>query len=143
MTVIFSKKCELGLQSVLFLSVQNEGQKFNAAQISDAIKAPKEFVSKVLQELTLAGIVGSQKGKKGGFFLARPSNKTRLIDIVEILDGLDSFHSCVLGFDGCGSSNPCPVHNRWGVLRDKTYKMLSEETLYSLSQKTKSKIPIK
>lgn len=140
MTVIFSKKCELALQAVLFLSTQPLDKWFNAADISQQIKVPKEFVSKVLQTLALSGIVSSRKGKTGGFSLAKPPNEIRLLEIVIAIDGMDMFHKCVLGFPGCSPNNPCPVHNRWGKLRDETYRMLSDETLEDLRDSTIKKL---
>jgi Rrf2 family protein len=140
MTVIFSKSCELGLQAVLFLSIKKEKVIFKAEDVSKELKVPKEFVSKVLQLLTNSGIVGSKKGKSGGFYLAKSPANIRLIDIVEAIDGLDVFNSCVLGFPGCSSEKPCPLHDKWGKLRDEAYKMLSEETLEQLKEKTIKKI---
>lgn len=140
MTVIFSKSCELGLQAVLFLSIKKEKVIFKAEDVSKELKVPKEFVSKVLQILTNSGIVGSKKGKSGGFYLAKSPANIRLIDIVEAIDGLDVFNSCVLGFPGCSSEKPCPLHDKWGKLRDEAYKMLSEETLEQLKEKTIKKI---
>lgn len=140
MTVIFSKKCELGLQAVLFLSTQDNSKKFSAHSISEKMNVPREFVSKVLQLLVNNGIVGSQRGKEGGFFLKKDPSKIRLIDIVIAIDGLEIFHKCVLGFKGCSLEEPCPVHDKWGKLREETYKMLSEETLAELRDKTKKKI---
>jgi Rrf2 family iron-sulfur cluster assembly transcriptional regulator len=140
MTVIFSKSCELGLQAVLFLSIKKEKVIYNAEEVSNELKVPKEFVSKVLQILTNSGIIGSKKGKSGGFYLAKSPDNIRLIDIVEAIDGLDVFKSCVLGFPGCSSEKPCPVHDKWGKLRDDAYKMLSEETLEQLKKKTIQKI---
>lgn len=139
MTVFFSKTCELGLQAVLYLSAK-EKRIFNAEEVSIELKVPKEFVSKVLQILTSSGIVGSKKGKNGGFYLAKEPSQIRLIDIVEAIDGLDVFKSCVLGFPGCSIETPCPVHEKWGRLRDEAYKMLSEETLEHLKEKTHRKI---
>jgi Rrf2 family transcriptional regulator, iron-sulfur cluster assembly transcription factor len=139
MTVFFSKACELGLQAVLFLSTK-EKKIYNAEEVSKELKVPKEFVSKVLQILTSSGIVGSKKGKNGGFFLAKEPGVIKLIDIVEAIDGLDVFNSCVLGFPGCSHETPCPVHHQWGKLREEAYKMLSEETLENLRVKTASKI---
>jgi len=110
MTVIFSKKCELALQSVLFLSSLDKNTMKSAKEISEEINVPKEFVSKVLQTLTLNGIVASRKGKNGGFFLGKPANQIKLIEIVMAIDGLEIFHNCVLGFPGCSPDNPCPVH---------------------------------
>ncbi|MEW6506832.1 MAG: Rrf2 family transcriptional regulator [Bacteroidota bacterium] len=140
MTVIFSKSCELGLQAVLFLSIKKEKIIFNSEEISRELKVPKEFVSKVLQTLTNSGIIGSKKGKSGGFYLAKSPSNIKLIDIVEAIDGLDVFKSCVLGFPGCSTEKPCPVHDKWGKLRDEAYKMLSEETLEQLKEKSIKKI---
>ncbi|OGU35989.1 MAG: transcriptional regulator, partial [Ignavibacteria bacterium GWB2_35_6b] len=136
MTVIFSKKCELGLQAVLFLSVKKQNVIVSAIEISQELKVPKEFVSKVLQILTDSGIVGSKKGKNGGFYLAKRPANIKLIEIVEAIDGLELFNTCVLGFPGCSVAEPCPVHEKWGKLREDAYKMLSEETLEQLKGKT-------
>jgi Rrf2 family protein len=140
MTVIFSKKCELGIQAVLYLSLLAEGETANALEVSQKLNVPKEFVSKVLQTLSLSGIAGSRKGKSGGFYLAKQASDIRLIDIVMAIDGLEMFHKCVLGFRGCSAETPCPVHHKWGKLREETYKMLSNETLEDLKQKTIEKI---
>ncbi len=140
MTVIFSKKCELGIQAVLFLSAQSEEYRFSAAHISDKLNIPKEFVSKVLQTLSHKKIVRSRKGKNGGFCLNKKASEIRLVDIVEAIDGLDMFCSCVLGFPGCSDEHPCPVHDEWGVLREKTLQMLSNNTLEDLRDKTITKI---
>ncbi|MBU2494272.1 MAG: Rrf2 family transcriptional regulator [Bacteroidetes bacterium] len=140
MTVIFSKKCELALQAVLYLSVKKENFIVSAIEISKELKVPKEFVSKVLQILTDSGIVGSKKGKNGGFYLAKAPAEVKLIDIVAAIDGLEIFNTCVLGFPGCSIAEPCPVHEKWGKLREDAYKMLSEETLEQLKGKTLNKI---
>jgi len=140
MTVIFSKKCEVGLQAVLFLSTPNPARLFNALEVSREVGQPKEFVSKMLQILTSSGIVGSRKGKNGGFFLAKKPSEIKLIDIVEAIDGLDVFSNCVLGFPGCSKESPCPVHEKWGKLRDEAFQMLSENSFEDLKEKTISKL---
>jgi Rrf2 family protein len=139
MTVFFSKACELGLQAVLFLSTK-EKKIYNAEEVSKELKVPKEFVSKVLQILTGRGIVGSKKGKKGGFFLAKNPGLIKLIDIIEAIDGLDVLKTCVLGFPGCSLETPCPVHHQWGKLREEAFNMFSQETLENLREKTANKI---
>ncbi len=140
MTVIFSKKCELGLQAVLFLSTQPKETLFSSFDISKELNVPKEFVSKVLQSLTKSGIVDSKKGNNGGFFLAKDPGAVRLIDIVKAIDGLGLFQNCVLGFKGCSVDKPCPVHHKWGKLRNETYSMLSNETLADLRDSTINKL---
>jgi len=140
MTVFFSKKCELGLQSVLFLSTYPKNTMFNAADISAKLNAPYDFVSKILQTLTKSGIVGSKKGKDGGFFLILDPSSIRLIDIISAIDGFDAFKKCIIGFEGCSAETPCPVHHQWGKLRNEAYLMFSSETLADLREKTLKKL---
>lgn len=140
MTVIFSKKCEYGLQAVLYMAAKELGCVCSSDEIAKKLKIPKEFVSKILQSLTESGIIDSKKGKAGGFILAKSPSKIRLIDIVAAIDGLELFNSCVLGFPSCSPDKPCPVHDKWGELRSNAYDMLSAETVDKFKQKTLEKI---
>ncbi len=116
MTVIFSKKCEYGMQAVLYLAAREKGTLVSAEEISKVLKIPREFVSKILQSLRDSGLISSSKGKSGGFSLAKPASRIKLIDVVAAIDGLEMFDSCVLGFPECSPTHPCPVHNTWGPL---------------------------
>ncbi len=140
MTVIFSKKCEYGMQAVLYLSAQEPEIVVPAEQISRVLKIPKEFISKILQSLRESGLIFSTKGKSGGFRLAKSPSEIKLIDVVEAIDGLEMFDSCVLGFPDCSPDTPCPVHNKWGVLRNQALEMLTSETLDKLKEQTLQKI---
>lgn len=135
MTVIFSKKCELALQATLYLSACFEDKLINSEKISKELKVPRDFVSKVLQTLTSFGIVESRRGKSGGFFLAKPASEIKLIDIVEAIDGLEVFRSCVLGFPNCSpDGDHCPVHFKWGKIRGEALEMLSNQSLDELRE---------
>jgi len=140
MTVIFSKKCEYGLQAVLYLAATENGVVYPAEEISKKLNIPKEFISKILQSLTESGIVKSKKGNSGGFKLAKHPSKIKLINIVEAIDGLGVFEGCVLGFPNCSPDEPCPVHNTWGELRTKAFEMLSAETINHFTEITLNKI---
>lgn len=140
MTVIFSKKCEYGLQAVLYMAAKEQGCVCPSDEIAEKLKIPKEFISKILQSLTSSGIIESKKGKSGGFLLAKNPSQIKLIDIVDAIDGLEIFNSCVLGFPECSPEQPCPVHDKWGELRNKAYNMLTDETLDKFKEKTLNKI---
>jgi len=140
MTVIFSKKCEYGLRAVLYLSAKGKDVVVSADEISKKLRIPREFISKILQNLTKFKLIKSRKGNMGGFSLAKEPSKIRLLDIVKAIDGLKVFESCVLGFPKCSPSNPCPVHKKWGKLREDAYNMLIEENLEDFKMKTIRKI---
>lgn len=125
---------------MLLLSIKKNHKIFKASEVAEELKAPKEFVAKVLQILTDSGIVGSKKGKNGGFYLAKKPSDIKIIDIIKAIDGLDVFKNCVLGFPGCSTDEPCPLHEKWGALRDQAYKMFAEESLEQLKEKTLTKI---
>lgn len=140
MTVFFSKKCEYALQAILMMAADENNDLHSAETISKKLSIPKEFISKTLQSLTESGLVESKRGKAGGFRLAKHPSKIKLIDIVEAVDGLDSFNTCVLGFPNCSHQNPCPVHDKWGILREKAFEMLSGENLEHFKETTLHKI---
>jgi Rrf2 family transcriptional regulator, iron-sulfur cluster assembly transcription factor len=140
MTVIFSKKCEYGLQAALYLAAHMHRDVIPAEEIAGKLGIPKEFVAKILQSLTESGIIISRKGKSGGFALAKDPSRIRLIDIVAAIDGLSMFNNCVLGFPNCNPDKPCPLHDKWGELRVKAYNMLNDETLDQFTEKTLIKV---
>ena len=136
MNSFFSKKCEYGLQAVLYLTAQEAEFLCSAEEISSRLKIPKEFTSKILQALTEKGIIISRKGREGGFKLAIDPNQIRLIDIVEAIDGLDILKNCVMGFQNCNKETKCPLHSEWMEIVNKAYRMLSEKTIDKLIEKS-------
>ena len=71
----------------------------------------------------------SQKGLGGGFRLARAPEEITLWEIVNSIDPLDRWNGCLLGRSSCSDNNPCAVHNRWKVLRDKYLSLLQQTTV--------------
>lgn len=129
MSSFFSKKCEYGLQAVLYLAAQDKEPLCSAEEIAGKLNIPKEFTSKILQDLTEKGIITSRKGRVGGFKLSADASELKLIDIVEAIDGLDIFKNCIMGYQNCNGDKKCPVHNEWTKVVDQTYEMLSKQSI--------------
>lgn len=129
MSSFFSKKCEYGLQAVLYLAAQDKESLCSAEEIAGKLNIPKEFTSKILQNLTEKGIITSRKGRVGGFKLSTEASELKLIDIVEAIDGLDIFKNCVMGYQNCNGDKKCPVHNEWMKVVDMTFEMLSKQSI--------------
>ncbi|MCF7902578.1 MAG: Rrf2 family transcriptional regulator [Candidatus Marinimicrobia bacterium] len=127
MTVLFSKKCEYALQALLFMAEYRHEGPLSAERIATHLDIPKEFISKILQSLTKSNIVISQRGKAGGFRLARLPEKISLMDVVENIDGLGVFSDCLIGHPSCNPEAPCPLHHSWAPLRSQL-KHLMEKT---------------
>ncbi|MBC8105821.1 MAG: Rrf2 family transcriptional regulator [Anaerolineae bacterium] len=63
------------------------GNAARAVQISESTGVPVEYLRKVLQRLTRARLVASERGRGGGFRLARPADRITLLNIVEAIEG--------------------------------------------------------
>jgi len=142
MSLIFSKTCELAFQATIFFSTREEYYVFTAKEIAEKLEVPKEYLAKVLQILTKLGVIGSKKGKNGGFFLNKNKLNLKLIDIVREVDGLEVFEKCLLGYPGCGVTDHCPVHDTWGKIRDEIYQLLENTTLDQLEGKTYERLKL-
>ena len=129
MTVLFSRKCEYALQGILYLAENQDQGNISAEQIAADLDISRDFISKALQHLAREGIVQSNRGKSGGFSLGKSPESISLLDVVLVIDGNGVFESCVLGLPTCGSDSPCPVHNKWGPIREASRQMLADTTV--------------
>lgn len=132
---MFSKACEYGIRSVLFIAEQSQIDKRpNIVEIAKAVDSPEPFTAKICQQLARAGIILSKKGPNGGFYIDKDS-KLKLIDIVTTIDGDSIFTGCSLGLSECSSEQPCPVHNQFKSVRDGLKSMCENTTVMQLSEK--------
>lgn len=106
--------------------------------MSDKLDISFHFLTKILQQLTAAGLMESHKGPKGGVRLTKSGEQISLIEIVIAIDGPDLFTECALGLPGCGVEKPCPLHDKWAETRDAIRDMLEGTTLVELAEKGKS-----
>jgi Rrf2 family protein len=55
--------------------------------ISKEYDIPLEYLLKILQQLVRANVLHSKRGPRGGFSLAKPTNKISMLEIIEAVDG--------------------------------------------------------
>jgi Rrf2 family protein len=104
-----------------------------AGELAEQIGAPRNYLGKLLQSLAQAGLLESQKGKGGGFRLARSPETISLYDVIEPIEHVSRWNGCFLGRPRCSDEAPCPVHKRWGKLRDAYLRFLRETTVADLT----------
>lgn len=135
--MLLSSACIYGLRASLHLAAASERSYISITQISEDLGISRHFLTKVLQQLTQAGLMESMKGPKGGVRLTEPSDEVTLLDIVAAIDGLEVLTECALGLPGCGSEKPCPMHEQWAETRDEIRQMLEETSLQDMVEKGK------
>ncbi|MBI4455291.1 MAG: Rrf2 family transcriptional regulator [Acidobacteria bacterium] len=137
--MIFSKKCQYAIRSLTHLA--DARQVCDVREISQRQKVPYHFMAKILQGLNREGFVKSVKGAGGGFLLARPAGRIRLIDVLAVIDGNDVFSRCLYGLQECSASMPCPMHQDWKVVRYDVERYLRSHTIADLVDKKSAKRP--
>ena len=104
-----------------------------AGDVAETIGAPRNYLGKLMQNLSQEGILESQKGKGGGFRLARAPEAISLYDVIEPIEHVSRWNGCFLGRGRCSDETPCPVHRRWGTLRDAYLQFLHDTTVSDLT----------
>lgn len=131
---MFSKACEYAIRAVMFVAQKSkDGARIGIREIAKGIDSPEHFVAKILQDLSRKGVIQSQKGPSGGFFLDDRSLKAPLADIVRIVDGDDIFTGCALGLKQCSEAKPCPLHQEFKKIRDDLHHLLQHTTVGEFS----------
>ncbi|MDT0678466.1 RrF2 family transcriptional regulator [Autumnicola musiva] len=135
---MFSKACEYGIRATLYIARQSQiGMRPNLSEIAGAVNSPEAFTAKIMQKLAKNNVVESRKGPSGGFFID-PSSKTKLIAIVEAIDGDVIYNGCGLGLAECSEAHPCPLHDEFVSIRGELKEMLKNTTIHGLAGKLES-----
>ncbi|MDR2009104.1 MAG: Rrf2 family transcriptional regulator [Bacteroidales bacterium] len=103
----------------------------NAVDISEAIGASKHHASKVLQKLVKNGILGSTRGPSGGFYLARPADEIKIIEILQAIEGEVSLSNCPIDNAFCPFGN-CLMGGICHEVSEKLVDHLKTHTLQDM-----------
>lgn len=121
---MISKTSTQVINALVELARLPEGQYEGTKSIARKIKAPQNYLGKMLQYLCIHKIVVSQKGLGGGFRLGKDPKEISLYSIVEPLENVSFWSECALGLKKCSDVNPCAVHHRWKAVRNAYYSFL-------------------
>jgi len=131
---MFSHTTEYAIRAMIDIATRPEGEKILAAELSEALEIPAHYLAKILQQLVRARVLTSVRGRQGGFALAKPPGKVRLIDVVAPFEDLKKYEECILGQSVCSEAGACPLHDFWGDVRDRFLAELKDKTLKDLGE---------
>ena len=123
---------EYAVRCVLYLSVLEEGVVASRKEIAREMDIPDQFLGKVAQQLSRAGILEIVQGPKGGFRLLISPDKMSLLDVVEAVIGEIFLNDCLLRPDSCVRSQTCAVNKVWEKARNQLRDTLRESTFDKL-----------
>jgi Rrf2 family protein len=81
-----SAKVDYALRAVIELAASGDGP-VKGERIAQAQEIPLKFLENILGDLRHAGIVHSQRGVVGGYWLARPADEITVAEVVRAVEG--------------------------------------------------------
>lgn len=81
-----SAKADYALRATIELAADGDGP-VKGERIAQAQEIPLKFLENILGDLRHAGLVRSQRGVEGGYWLARPAEEITVAEVVRAVEG--------------------------------------------------------
>ena len=135
---MLTRKSKYGVKAMLFLAEQSARRPVLIADMAEREQLPKKFLEAILLELKRHGLLGSKKGKGGGYFLGRDPSEITLGQVIRILDGPLALIPCVsqtayMKCDECVDEQTCGIRLVMKEVRDATAHILDNTSLVNLN----------
>lgn len=108
-----TRQADYALRAMLYLARLDSNKRAATNQIADTQKIPPSFLAKIISQLSIAGLIHTSRGARGGVSLARPAEDISILEVVEAIDGPISLNECTINPDSCPFGEDCPIHDVW------------------------------
>ncbi|NQX97520.1 MAG: Rrf2 family transcriptional regulator [Flavobacteriales bacterium] len=134
---MLSRKTKYGLKALTFIARQEDRKPVQIATIATSENISKKYLESILLTLKKNGILGSKKGKGGGYYLLKNPEDVTMSGVMRVLEGPIAMIPCVsLNFyekcDDCPDENACSVHKLMIEVRDSSLNIFNNTTLADL-----------
>jgi Rrf2 family cysteine metabolism transcriptional repressor len=134
-----STRTRYGMRALMDLTLNSKGQPVQLKEIAKRQRISPSYLEHLIIPLISAGLIKSTRGAKGGINLARPPQKIRLIEILEILEGPIAPVDCLKDSQSCPRSGICATQDIWNDLAKAMGKVLESNTLLDVANRQRSK----
>ena len=123
-----STAAELGIRGMAYLAVNYQNGPVSMAKICQEQKLPRQYMLKIFAALGRAGFVRGNRGRGGGYALARAPGKISILDIIEAVEGPLALNFCQNRPSQCRWNNDskCRIRPMWEELQAITAKKLGQ-----------------
>lgn len=129
MDSFLSRTAEYALRAVAWFSSESPGLPVRARDVSAGTQIPGDYLSKILRQLVLGGILESRKGKGGGFSLTRNPGEISFESVLRAVNAYPDPGHCAFGWGSCDPTQPCPLHDSWTRMSDQFRDWAATTTL--------------
>lgn len=93
---------DYSLRVLIFLSLQEDGQRMTITNIADHFKIPRNHLVKVVHKLGILNYVHTTRGKNGGLRIQMPADQIHIGQVIRHMEN-------TLDVVDCNSPSPCPL----------------------------------
>jgi Rrf2 family protein len=132
-----TRQADYAIRAMYYLAQLRPNERAATSQIAVHQHIPPSFLAKIISQLSIAGLIHTSRGARGGVSLAHPANEINLLDVVEAIDGPVSLNECTPGSSSdCPYGDECPISPFWCELQRELAEKLSGATLDMFVKKT-------
>ncbi len=115
------------IRAMGFLAQQQPGKLILSSTIATEMEIPRNFLSKILNRLSQAGLITTTRGRSGGVALSRDASSILLNDVVRLFMHVNDYKQCLLKSSKCDGN--CGLHLRWRIISEQFEQMLNDTTV--------------
>lgn len=108
-----TRQADYALRAMLYLTRLEPNQRAATSQIAADQHIPPSFLAKIISQLSIAGLIHTSRGARGGVSLARPPEEISILEVVESIDGPLALNECTQNPSACVFGESCPLHPLW------------------------------
>src|ERR1035438_9456899 len=108
-----TRAADYAVRVMIHLAGLPPGARVSRSELSAIAECPEQFLCKVLQNLTRAGLVISHRGNTGGFELEELHRTASVLEVVEAVEGPIRLNVCLTSDHACTRQGWCPAHGVW------------------------------
>jgi Rrf2 family protein len=127
-----TRQADYAVRAVLHLARLGNTERAATSTIAEEQHIPPSFLAKIISQLSIAGLLHTSRGARGGVTLGREPKEITLLEVVEAIDGPIQLNECV-GEDGvCTFEDHCPLRPVWCEAQDELVAKLRNTNFQEL-----------
>lgn len=108
-----TRQADYATRAILHLARSEKSQLVATSEIARVESIPSSFLAKIISQLSIAGLLRTSRGMRGGVALARAPEQITLLDVIEAIDGPVQLNICVEGDSDCAFAGNCSLQEVW------------------------------
>jgi Rrf2 family protein len=108
-----TRQADYAVRAMVYLAQLGPDKRAATGQIAQEENIPPSFLAKIVSQLSVAGLLQTSRGARGGVSLAKPAEAISLLDVIEAIDGPILLNDCVGESLACTYDDSCPLKPVW------------------------------